>query len=123
MPDALRLILAFAVAAALIQLILPLAIRLANATGFVDRPVGYKRHGRATPYLGGLGLMAAVLPAGLVLGGGTDVLVILACAAGLCVVGLIDDVVVVPREPVRVDTDTSSSIAQRPGGSAANTAA
>ncbi|MEO6944341.1 MAG: sugar kinase [Lacisediminihabitans sp.] len=36
---------------------------------------------------------------------------------------VIDDIVVVPRGPIRVDTDTPSSIRHRPGGSAANTAA
>ena len=42
----------------------------------------------------------------------------------IVVVGdVINDVVVVPRGPVRPDTDTASTIRQRPGGSAANTAA
>jgi UDP-GlcNAc:undecaprenyl-phosphate GlcNAc-1-phosphate transferase len=91
LPDELRLILAFAVAAGLVQLTAPLAIRLAVATGFLDRPSGYKMHRRPTPYLGGLGVMAAALPVALVLGGGSDVLVIVACAAGLCVVGMTDD--------------------------------
>ncbi|WP_187270538.1 carbohydrate kinase family protein [Lacisediminihabitans profunda] len=36
---------------------------------------------------------------------------------------VIDDVVVVPRGPIRADTDTASSIRRRAGGSAANTAA
>ena len=36
---------------------------------------------------------------------------------------VIDDIVVVPRGPVRPDTDTTSTIRQTPGGSAANTAA
>ena len=36
---------------------------------------------------------------------------------------VIDDVVVVPRGPIRPDTDTVSSIRRRAGGSAANTAA
>jgi len=36
---------------------------------------------------------------------------------------VIDDIVVVPKEPVRPDTDTSSSIRHRAGGSAANVAA
>jgi sugar/nucleoside kinase (ribokinase family) len=36
---------------------------------------------------------------------------------------VIDDVVVVPHGPIRVDTDTASSIRSRAGGSAANTAA
>ena len=91
MPDELRLILAFAVAAGLVQLGVPLAIRVALATGFLDQPVGYKQHGRATPYLGGLGVMAAVLPVALILGGGSEVVVIVACAGALCVVGMIDD--------------------------------
>lgn len=42
----------------------------------------------------------------------------------ILVVGdVIDDVVVRPRGPVRSDTDTTSDIAVRPGGSGANTAA
>ena len=91
MPDELRLILAFALAAGLVQLTVPLAIRLAVTTGFFDHPAGYKKHGRSTPYLGGLAVMAAALPVALVLGGGSDVLVIAACAAALCAVGTIDD--------------------------------
>ena len=91
MPDELRLILAFGLAAGLTQLTVPLAIRLAVSTGFLDQPVGYKAHGRATPYLGGLGVMAACLPIALVVGGGSEVLVIVACAAGLCLVGIADD--------------------------------
>jgi sugar/nucleoside kinase (ribokinase family) len=35
---------------------------------------------------------------------------------------VIDDIVVVPSGPIRVDTDTPSSIRHRPGGSAANAA-
>ena len=91
MPDALQLTLAFGVAAGLVQISVPLAIRLALATGFLDHPFGYKKHGRATPYLGGLGVMAAALPVALVIGGGSDVTLIVACAAGLCVVGISDD--------------------------------
>jgi len=91
LPDELQVILAFALAAGLVQITVPLAIGLAVRTGFLDHPVGYKKHGRSTPYLGGLGVMAAVLPVSVVLGGGSDVLVIVACAAGLCAVGVIDD--------------------------------
>ncbi len=36
---------------------------------------------------------------------------------------LIDDIIVTPRGPIRPDTDTSSTIRSRPGGSAANTTA
>jgi len=42
----------------------------------------------------------------------------------IVVVGdVINDVVVIPRSEIRPDTDTASTIRQRPGGSAANTAA
>jgi len=91
LPDELRLILAFAVAAGLVQLSIPLAIRVALATGFMDLPSGYKKHALVTPYLGGLGVLAVVVPVALIFGGGSDVLVIAACAAGLGVVGMIDD--------------------------------
>ncbi len=36
---------------------------------------------------------------------------------------VVNDIVVVPREAIRTDTDTTSTIRLRPGGSAANTAA
>jgi len=93
LPEELGLILAFAAAAGLVQLSVPLAIQLARATGFLDRPVGYKKHGRPTPYLGGLGVVAAVLPVALVAGGDLEVVVIAACAAGLCVVGIVGMIV------------------------------
>jgi UDP-GlcNAc:undecaprenyl-phosphate GlcNAc-1-phosphate transferase len=91
LPDELRLILAFAIPAGLVQFTLPVAIRLAVTTRFLDRPTGYKMHARVTPYLGGLGVMAAAVPVALVVGGGSEVLVIVACAAGLSLVGMIDD--------------------------------
>jgi UDP-GlcNAc:undecaprenyl-phosphate GlcNAc-1-phosphate transferase len=91
LPDELRLILAFAVAFGIVQLTVPAAIWLAVRTGFLDHPRGYKKHERATPYLGGLGVMAAALPVAVVAGGGSDVFIIVACAAGLCVVGVVDD--------------------------------
>lgn len=41
----------------------PLARRLARATGFLDHPGGRKRHREATPYLGGLAILAGVVVA------------------------------------------------------------
>lgn len=41
----------------------------------------------------------------------------------VCYGDIIDDIVVAPRGPIRLDTDTASVIRMRPGGSAANTAA
>ncbi|MEN9620784.1 MAG: hypothetical protein RL499_977, partial [Actinomycetota bacterium] len=45
-------------------------------------------------------------------------------APRVVVVGdVIDDIIVVPRGPIRTDTDTAASITRHPGGSACNTAA
>ena len=54
MPDELRLILALGLAAGLALVTVPIAIRVALRTDFLDHPVGYKGHGRPTPYLGGV---------------------------------------------------------------------
>jgi UDP-N-acetylmuramyl pentapeptide phosphotransferase/UDP-N-acetylglucosamine-1-phosphate transferase len=43
---------AFAIAALVTYLATLLAIKLAVRTSFYDRPVGYKAHGRPTPYPG-----------------------------------------------------------------------
>ena len=61
-------------------------------TDFLDHPVGYKGHGRATPYLGGAALIAAFLPPALIFGGGlSDFAAIIGCAVALSVVGTVDD--------------------------------
>jgi UDP-GlcNAc:undecaprenyl-phosphate GlcNAc-1-phosphate transferase len=92
MPADPALFAAFALAAALTWLVTPLAIVVARATGFLDRPVGYKGHGRPTPYLGGSAVMIGALAAALIFGGATGrSSVLVACAAGLWVVGTIDD--------------------------------
>ena len=59
------LLLALGLAFGTTLTVTPLAIRLADRTAFLDHPVGYKKHGRPTPYLGGLALMAGVLPVAL----------------------------------------------------------
>ena len=41
----------------------------------------------------------------------------------LVVGDVIDDIIVVPRGPIRTDTDTAASVTRHPGGSACNTAA
>jgi UDP-GlcNAc:undecaprenyl-phosphate GlcNAc-1-phosphate transferase len=71
----------------------PAAIQLAHRWGFLDRPVGYKRHARATPYLGG-----AVVLAGFLAGALADLAVqeshltpLFVGAALLWVVGTVDD--------------------------------
>jgi UDP-GlcNAc:undecaprenyl-phosphate/decaprenyl-phosphate GlcNAc-1-phosphate transferase len=92
LPDELRLTLAFAIGFGAALVTVPLAIRVAWRTDFLDRPVGYKKHARATPYLGGAAVMLAFLPAALLLGGGASQFgVIVVCALGLAVVGVVDD--------------------------------
>lgn len=92
MPDELRLTLAFGLGLGAALVTVPLAIRLAWRTGFLDYPVGYKKHARPTPCLGGLAVMLAFLPACLLLGGGASRFgVIVVCALGLSLVGAVDD--------------------------------
>ncbi len=98
--------LALLAAGAAAFLLAGLAIRVAVATDFVDRPVGYKGHLAATPYLGGAAVVAAFLAVTLVgTGSGSRALTaVLACAAALAVVGTIDDrIAVAPRWRVAIE--------------------
>jgi UDP-GlcNAc:undecaprenyl-phosphate GlcNAc-1-phosphate transferase len=88
---------AFAIAALATYLATPLAIKLAVRTSFYDRPVGYKVHGRSTPYLGGLAIIAGVLAALLSLGRAVAPdRVLIAAAITIFVVGTLDDRVNLP---------------------------
>ena len=111
MPDELRLALAFAIGFGAALITVPLAIRVAWRTDFLDRPVGYKQHARPTPYLGGVAVMLAFLPASLLLGGGASQFgVIIVCALGLSLVGAVDDRVglgPLPRVAVEVAAATA----------------
>ena len=92
MPPELTLAAAFIVAAGLTWVLTPVAIVVARATGFIDRPLGYKGHGRPTPYLGGSAVMAGVLVAALAFGGATGPYALLiGCAVGLWALGTADD--------------------------------
>lgn len=74
----------------------PLAIRLAERTGFHDRPAGYKGHAAPTPYLGGAAVVAGWEVGALVAGtGGSRLGWILVCALVLWAVGTADDRVTV----------------------------
>ena len=87
-----RAILALLVAGVLSSALTPLAMRVAYARGFVDRPGGWKTHGHATPLLGGAAALLALLPPALVFGDDRSRLVLaLAPAVLLCIVGTIDD--------------------------------
>lgn len=70
----------------------PLAIRIAEATDFYDRPAGYKAHRVPTPYLGGAAVLAGVVVAAVVSGAaGERLLPIVIGAAALWAVGTLDD--------------------------------
>ena len=88
----MRLIGAFIVALVTAGVTTPVAIMYATRTGFHDQPVGYKAHGRPTPYLGGAAVLLAFLLAAFALGGSSSrVLPIALGAFGLWMVGTVDD--------------------------------
>jgi UDP-GlcNAc:undecaprenyl-phosphate GlcNAc-1-phosphate transferase len=88
---------AFGLAAIVAVLATPLAARLASRVGAVDHPKARGLHDRPTPSLGGLGILAGVLAAGLVfLPGEPPIKGILAGAALIALVGALDDVFDLP---------------------------
>jgi UDP-GlcNAc:undecaprenyl-phosphate GlcNAc-1-phosphate transferase len=92
LPDEIRLIGSFALTLVLATVLVPVAIRLAKRTGFLDRPVGYKGHSRPTPYLGGAAIVVAVAITVLATGAATSRFApILIWAFVLFVVGTVDD--------------------------------
>jgi UDP-GlcNAc:undecaprenyl-phosphate GlcNAc-1-phosphate transferase len=92
LPVEARLALAFAIAFAVTLAATPLAIRIADRTGFHDVPVGYKAHARATPYLGGTAVLLGVLAAGLPLGEGAERFgIVTVGAVTLWLLGTLDD--------------------------------
>ena len=78
-----------------------LARRLAIRTHFLDHPVGYKGHSRATPYLGGLAVVFAMLAGWTVVGGAWSSYWALSVSLVVLLgVGLLDDrvgLLILPR--------------------------
>ena len=92
MPEAVRLVGSFALSLGAAALLVPLVIRLALRTGFMDLPAGYKGHMRATPYLGGVAVVAAGTIAILAFGDATSRYgSLLIWALVLFVLGTVDD--------------------------------
>lgn len=92
MSEELRAVLALVLAGGLALLTVPAARRIAFATGFLDHPVDYKQHGRATPYLGGAGVIAAFLVSASIVGEAwAEIPSVIALALLLAAVGTIDD--------------------------------
>jgi UDP-GlcNAc:undecaprenyl-phosphate/decaprenyl-phosphate GlcNAc-1-phosphate transferase len=92
LPDGLELAGAFALSLVAVLVLIPIAMRIALRTGFVDVPGGYKGHGQPTPYLGGLAVVTAVGVALLVSGAASSRFAALfVWAFVLFVVGTVDD--------------------------------
>lgn len=86
------MVLAFLLAAVLTAITVPAAIALAGRTGFLDAPVGYKAHGRPTPYLGGAAVLVAAALSILFFGEDFDhYWPLLLGTLGLAAVGTVDD--------------------------------
>jgi UDP-GlcNAc:undecaprenyl-phosphate GlcNAc-1-phosphate transferase len=69
----------------------PIAIHVAQRTGFLDRPREYRQHLQATPYLGGAAIVAGFLVAAVAVGGVSGKHILLACAFGMWGLGTLDD--------------------------------
>jgi UDP-GlcNAc:undecaprenyl-phosphate GlcNAc-1-phosphate transferase len=93
MPTNSDALLAFLVAGLLALLLVPLTKRLAVRLGAIARPSERSLHSVATPQLGGLGILAGVLVAGLIwLPSDTESHAILLGAIGITYLGFLDDV-------------------------------
>jgi UDP-GlcNAc:undecaprenyl-phosphate GlcNAc-1-phosphate transferase len=112
----LALIPAFLLAATVTFIAVVPVTALARRTDFYDHPVGYKRHGAATPYLGGLAVFAGFAVGGMAFGHLTDRFwVLFACAGALLVLGTLDDrIPVAPRW--RVLAEIGAAIALNAAG-------
>jgi UDP-GlcNAc:undecaprenyl-phosphate GlcNAc-1-phosphate transferase len=88
----LALIPAFVLAATVTFIAVVPVMALARRTNFYDHPAGYKQHGAATPYLGGLAVFAGFAVSGLAFGHVTGRFwVLFACAGALLMLGTLDD--------------------------------
>jgi UDP-GlcNAc:undecaprenyl-phosphate GlcNAc-1-phosphate transferase len=90
--EALVVASAFALALVVVLAVTPLAIRIADRTGFHDQPVGYKGHAKPTPYLGGAAVFSGYLLGALLSGAAESRLAWLpVLAIFLWAVGTLDD--------------------------------
>ena len=87
----LRLPSAFALALVVTVLTVPAAISIARRWGLLDHPRGWKHHAQPTPYLGGAALLCGFSIAAVAFAASAGLAWLLACCAGLCVLGTLDD--------------------------------
>jgi UDP-GlcNAc:undecaprenyl-phosphate GlcNAc-1-phosphate transferase len=88
---ALAAIASFGLSLALV----PLCRRIAGRLGYVARARDDRWHSQPTPLFGGIAIAAAVFSVYPVLSGGRELLALLAGAAGMFVVGLVDDLITI----------------------------
>jgi len=111
-PEAIFALYAFAVAAALAWTLVPLAERLAWRIGAIDRPNDRSLHTEPTPKLGGLAILAGILVAGaLFMPFGPETRGILAGAATISLLGVVDDVFDLGALPKLLGQIVAASIA------------
>jgi UDP-GlcNAc:undecaprenyl-phosphate/decaprenyl-phosphate GlcNAc-1-phosphate transferase len=104
MSSAVSATVGFAIALAVACAATPAAIAVARMTDFLDRPREYRQHARPTAFLGGAAVLAGFLTSALVLGVSGKLLVPVGCAAGMWLLGTVDDrVAVAPRWRVLVE--------------------
>jgi UDP-GlcNAc:undecaprenyl-phosphate GlcNAc-1-phosphate transferase len=88
----LKAVLALLIGAGVGAVVTPPMARVAQATGIIDVPGGYKQHGRPTPYLGGVAVLLAVLTATLIMAGVSSPIPMIALTAtAICALGTADD--------------------------------
>ncbi len=87
----------FAVAGGLSFVLTPVAIAVAQRSGFLDHPRGYRKHKAPTPFLGGAALLVGFLIAVALVTSLSDQLVIVLLGAGaMWLLGTLDDRFAVP---------------------------
>jgi UDP-GlcNAc:undecaprenyl-phosphate GlcNAc-1-phosphate transferase len=92
LPGELDLAAAFALSLVAALVLVPVAMRVAVRTDFVDVPGGYKGHARTTPYLGGAAVVLSVAAALFISGAATSrYAALFVWAFVLFVVGTVDD--------------------------------
>jgi UDP-GlcNAc:undecaprenyl-phosphate GlcNAc-1-phosphate transferase len=110
-----ELLVAAAIGAVLSAAIVPVAARVAYATGSLDTPRSYREHLRPTPYLGGFAVVLAFAVASIAAGGELRHLgALLGGTGAMLILGTIDDRVGLPvglRLIVQVATATLVTVA------------
>lgn len=78
---------------------LPILIRLAPHMGLLDHPGGRKDHACATPVVGGIAILSAVLVTCMLLKFDSHVVTLLICAVPVFLAGMLDDMRELPQYP------------------------